>query len=410
MKETPGKLWFAFLFWGVLLLGMGMVPESGSLALLPKSAYAKEVKPAPKAPAEKPRLIVLPFTPQTAGNGSGIGLAAHFFLGNITALHPDLEEFWFSWRMPKLFPTKKALQDYCLGQGPPLDMVRLSREQKIRFWLSGRVEAGKEKIKVSLTLTDTEASAKVKTASFFLDTADNLKSFCRAFLTFLGDGGLGLPAASLPLACWPEKTTKEGLNALGQALMTYYLHTYEASNTPLDLASFRQALAVAPESYLARDLLGWALYKNDDFKAAQEAFGSALQANPHGLGAMGGLMWCAVGLGQDQEAYKWGKAQAGLRGEDPCLEMASVANRLGNAALKAGDLPAAKAYFRKAMALNPAKVLYVTKLAEVLAKLGQDDQALAVLDQALARFTEKAEQKALAKARAEIIKKRPPKQ
>ena len=368
------------------------------------------VSSAPLAPkktplARKQKMIVLPLQSEDRGAFFGSGLAVQFMLGNIIAMHPDLEEFWFSWRTKKIFPQTQALRDYCRGRGPKLDLIKLGKQEKIRYWLSGRTTLlGGGKIQVSLTLTDAEKGGQGQTVWLMVEPVANPGGFCRAFLNWLSDCGLGFPKDQAHLACWPEYNTIRGLNALGLALEAYYLDTYQKAKTRFDLTPFRKALDAAPESYLARDLMGWALFKNQDYRAARRAFSSAMGMNPGDLGAAGGLMWCAIGLGQDDMAYQWGAAKARLRGEDPDTGMAYVANSLGNKARKAKKYGAALAYFKKAADLNPAKALYARKLAEAHAKLGQYQDALQVLDQALKRFTNKKDQKALLQTRVRVVK------
>ena len=65
----------------------------------------------------KSRLVVLPFQPQEEQSYDGIGLAIHFLLGNIVAIHTGLKEFWFGWRVKKIFPEKERLVAYCRGEG-----------------------------------------------------------------------------------------------------------------------------------------------------------------------------------------------------------------------------------------------------------------------------------------------------
>ena len=355
-------------------------------------------------PTPKPKMIVVPLQPRPGGEFAGSGLAVQFMLGNIIAMHPGLEEFWFSWRTKKIFPTKKALSDYCRGRGPGLDLVKLGKEQKIRYWLSGQTACLGDRIEVSLTLTDTEKGGKAQTVWLMIEPGLNPGGFCRAFLNWLADCGLGFPKEQAQAACWPENNTIGGLDALGLALEAYYLHAFQKPKTLLDPAAFRQALDAAPESYMARDLMGWALFKNQDYRAARRLFSSAMEMNPGGLGAVEGLMWCAIGLGENDMAYKWGAAKARLRGEDPDEGRAYVANRLGNDARKAKKYAAALAYFKNAAALNPAKALYACKLAEAHAKLGEYQSALKVMDQALERFPGKKDQKDLSKTRARILK------
>ena len=352
---------------------------------------------------KKAKMIVMPLQPLSPGEFDPSGLTVQFMLGNIVAMHPGLEEFWFSWRMKEIFPREKELLDYCRGRGEALDLVKLGKEQKIRYWLSGKTAVKEGRIEVSLTLADAEKGGEERVWLMIEPTA-NPGGFCRAFLNWLSDCGLGSSKDQNQLACWPENNTPEGLSALGSALEAYYLGAYQKAGDKFDLEVFRRALSAAPDSYMARDLMGWALFKNQDYQAARRAFGSAMEMNPGGLGAVGGLMWCAIGLGEDDMAYKWGAAKARLVGEDPDAGMAYVANRLGNNARKAKKYVAALAYFERAAALNPAKALYVRKLAEAHDKLGQYQSALAVLDKALERFPGEKDQEAFLKTRGKILK------
>lgn len=407
LKKLPAIFFIVLgLAWLVLgCQGLGYKDTGQAVSSSSEAERLKRASVQKKTPlSQKPKMIVMPLQPQAGGDFDGSGLAAQFMLGNIVAIHPGLEEFWFSWRTKKIFPQKEALSDYCRGRGPGLDLVKLGKKQKIRYWLSGRTARLGGRIEVSLTLTDAEKGGKGQTVWLMIEPAVDPGGFCRAFLNWLSDCGLDFPNDQAQLACWPENNTIRGLNALGLALEAYYLHAYQKAKTPLDLTVYRQALDAAPESYMARDLMGWALFKNGDYRAARRAFSSAMEMNPGGLGAVGGLMWCAIGLGEDDMAYKWGAAKARLRGEDSDVGRAYVANRLGNNARKAKKYGAALAYFEKAAALNPAKALYARKQAEALAKLGQDQRALEVLDLALKRFPGKKDQKALLKTRSRILK------
>jgi len=104
----------------------------------------------------KPRLVVLPFQPQEGQTYDGTGLAIHFLLGNIVAIHTGFKEFWFGWRVKKIFPEKEMLRAYCRGEGPRLDTTKIGKEQDIRYWLQGTIEQKGDKIQVFLELTDSK--------------------------------------------------------------------------------------------------------------------------------------------------------------------------------------------------------------------------------------------------------------
>ena len=57
-------------------------------------------------PDNRSRLIVLPLQPEKSQGCDGTGLGIHFLLGNVAALHTGLKEFWFGWRLTKIFKRK----------------------------------------------------------------------------------------------------------------------------------------------------------------------------------------------------------------------------------------------------------------------------------------------------------------
>ena len=281
-----------------------------------------------KRGGSKPRLIVLPFQPQENGANDGIGLGVHFLLGNVVALHTGLKEFWFGWRVKKIFLERERLTAYCHGEGLQLNISKLGKEQGIRYWLRGKVKQQGSKIQVALILKDTKGNPDEQSIELTLKPEDQLIGFRKGFLDWLETCGLHLPDAQAAKALWPEKTTIEGLDLLGQALKTFYLHSSWGDKSPLDLDLFDRAISAAPASYLAHDLKGWVLYKNKDYQAANDSFRSALKLNSNGLGAMAGLMWCAIYTNDEKKAYKWAMAKGDLRGESRDAAKASVARRI----------------------------------------------------------------------------------
>ena len=79
---------------------------------------------------------------------------------------------------------------------------------------------------------------------------------------------------------------------------------------------------------MAQDILGWTSYRNQDYKAAKESFLRALRSNPHGIGAMSGLMWCGVYTGDREEAQFWAAQKAEVRGEDIKKARQKALNRM----------------------------------------------------------------------------------
>lgn len=279
----------------------------------------------------KPRLIVLPLQPGQNEPYDGIGLGVHFLLGNIVATHPAFKEFWFGWRIKKIFLEKNRLSAYCRGEGPRLDIATLGKEQKIRYWLHGSVQPHRNEMKISLVLTDTRGKSEDQTAELFLDPADHLIRFHKAFLAWLDTCGFPAPETQSGATIWPEKTTINSLDLLGQDLETYYLRSSWGENGLSDPGLFDPAVSTAPSSYLAHDLKGWVLYKNKQYNAADESFRSAININATGIGAMSGRMWCAVYTNDKESAYKWATAKADIRGESRAAARAGVDKRMKKA-------------------------------------------------------------------------------
>jgi hypothetical protein len=280
----------------------------------------------------KPRLIVLPLQPQEKNAYKGAGLAIHFLLGNIVALNTGLKEFWFGWRVKKIFLEKEKLQAYCYDNGLELDLSKLGKQQGIRYWLEGKFYQYESALKVTLMLTDTKINHKECSPPLTLDIGNQLIGFRKEFLDWLKTCGIPFPNAQARKILWPEKTNLKGLDSLGKALETYYLHSSWDEKGPLDLYWFNSAISAAPASYLAYDLKGWALYKNKDYKGAKKSFRSALTLNSYGLGAMSGLMWCAIYTHNEKEAYTWALAKADLREESRLKVKARVKKRMERAA------------------------------------------------------------------------------
>jgi len=279
----------------------------------------------------KPRLIVLPLQPHKGQAYNGIGLGIHFLLGNIVALHTGLKEFWFGWRVKKIFLEKERLTAYCRGEGPPLDIAKLGKEQGIRYWLWGSVKQQGSKMQIALVLTDKRGENEEWRTELILDPADQLIGFRKGFLAWLDACGLPFPDAHAANALWPEKTTLKSLDLLGRDLKTYYLHSSWGDKGPIDPESFDSAVCAAPSSYLAHDLKGWVLYKNRDYQSAEESFRSAIKMNSNGMGAISGLMWCAVYTNDEEKAYKWAIANADIRGESREAARANVKRRMKKA-------------------------------------------------------------------------------
>ena len=257
--------------------------------------------------------IVLPFRPRPTQPFNGIGLALHFLAGNVLVLHSGLKEMWFGWRVDNIFPQQETFHHYCREASTELDLARVSRQQKVRFWIHGRFSERS----VRLHLFDARQSRSDESSiAVDISTGDDLIDFRSRLMRELLVVERPIPPNQIQAALWPERIDRKGLDAVGRALETFYLYSAYGGKTKLDPGPFQKAVARAPDSFMAHDLLGWALYRNNAYAKARGAFLTALGINPAGAGAMSGLMWCGV-YGRDlEEALYWSARKADVCGRD----------------------------------------------------------------------------------------------
>jgi hypothetical protein len=264
----------------------------------------------------------MPLRPQSPPQFSGIGLALHFLLGNILVLHTRLKEMWFGWRVKKIFPEPEAFQHYSRDIKEDLDLSQTARMQKIRLWIHG----GFTERSADLQFFDQQSQNRKRPepVSLKLSDDDHLIGFKTQFLDWLDSLGWPMPENQVTAALWKEEISREGLDAVGRSLENIYLYAY-GGNASLDVAPFKKAVNVAPNSFMALDLYGWALYRNRKYKAAHDAFLASIAINPAGAGAMSGLMWCGIFSKDLEEAMFWSGRKADVCGRD--VEAARAAGR-----------------------------------------------------------------------------------
>ncbi len=269
----------------------------------------------------RPKLIVMPFQPAHGQSFDGIGLGLHFFLGNLFGVHGGLMECWFGWRVKKIFPEPHLLKDYCRKNNPFSDIGALGRREKVRFWLEGTYRQKGGKFLLDLVLHDTKEGMSASRIRLSLGLSGGLAGRTK-FFDWLET--CGLPFVGIEKAMWPEHITDRGLDFLGRGLETLYLNYINGrdnkesgSDTDLiDLSWFDRSVEASKNSYLTQDLKGWGLYKNGEYALAKKAFESALELNPAGLGALSGMMFCALGDKNEEEALHYALLKAACRGED----------------------------------------------------------------------------------------------
>ncbi len=275
---------------------------------------------------KRPKLIVMPFTPENDQEYSGMGLGIHFFFGNIISIHTGLEEFWFGWRVKRLFPEIKLLKAYCKGDGPKLDILNLAKEHEVRYWLEGKYKQSNDMITLSLSLHDINEKIQTHKTQLTINVNDDLSDCNNMFFEWIAQCNLPLSEAHRTKALWSEKINIKGLKFLGDALETTYL-SYIDPSIPTDIDKFESAVSSSPESYLTHDLLAWALYKRKDYDSAIKSFNTAISLNENGLGALSGLMWCAIFKKNETQACKYAFAKADVRNEGHEKAKAFVAKK-----------------------------------------------------------------------------------
>ena len=258
-----------------------------------------------------PRCIVLPLLSGSGSKFNGIGLAVHFLLGNVIALHTRFREFWFGWRVGKVFKNANDLKAYNRGKVPSPNIKELGPEQEIRIWLKGSLHGSKSESATELTLVDIEKERETRSGPFILDFDQHLIGFRTEFLTWIERCGFPMPESRRQKVLWPEAASPRGFDCLGRALEAFYIFS-AWEGTVLESIWFERAVSEIPNSYMANNLKGWALYRNKDYETAKKSFERALEINRDGVAAVGGMMWCGIVTGDEKEAYHWSAVKAEL--------------------------------------------------------------------------------------------------
>lgn len=256
-----------------------------------------------------PRCVVLPLVGKD-GRSSHAGLALHFLLGNVVVLYPAFQEFWFGWRIAKIFPAPKDLTSYCRIGTPDPAPFQAGKREDIRFWIAGVLAGEPDCLSAELSLFDAETENREPSPAMAVDIDGGLIGFRKQFIAWLENCGHRLSAEQQEKALWPEEVSEEGLAAIGRALEGFYLQSAYGGKAPVDLPPFETAAAEAPAAFMAHDLLGWARYRNQEYAKSREAFVESVRINPHGAGAMAGLIWCGVMMQDSKEVEYWASRKA----------------------------------------------------------------------------------------------------
>ena len=183
---------------------------------------------------------------------------------------------------------------------------------KIRFWLYGKVKGDQAALSFYDSRVDSHADTEIS-----FSTDDHLRGFRLAFIRHLSQYGIAFPDDMQPKALWPEKISREGLDAIGRALEAFYYYSAYTDRTGrIETGQFEKAATLAPESFMTQNLLGWAHYRNKDYQDARAGFLRAVLVNAAGTGAMSGLMWCGIYMQNKEEALYWASRAAEVRNRD----------------------------------------------------------------------------------------------
>ncbi|WP_459934286.1 CHAT domain-containing protein [Fundidesulfovibrio butyratiphilus] len=262
------------------------------------------------------KVLVLPILPATGQSHDCIGLGVQYMLETTLAAHGKLRYCQFGWYIGKLFPEGQKFTDYIAGLETGPSPGEVANIAQARLVMGGRI-AVHGQLGVSAWLYN--AFSKKTTEAFLpLDVSTGLRRFRAAALALLETQGPAIDPRFRAKALWKETLSLAALRTLGEVRREHLLSLsgYPGQAMKPDLEPYRKAVAAAPDSYAARVLLGWGLYRHKDYAAARAAFEAALRYNPDGVEAMGGLLKSYQG-GDLEFLKQLGTRLAKARGEEP---------------------------------------------------------------------------------------------
>ncbi|GFK92245.1 Photosystem I assembly protein Ycf3 [Fundidesulfovibrio magnetotacticus] len=275
--------------------------------------------------AGRPKLLVLPVLPAQGQVDGSLGMGVQNALEMTLFAHDGLEQNALIWHLGKLFASEKDFREYAVGRGPAIDPGEAARKAEVRYVLGGRFTDAKRRT-VDAWLFDVQGGNMAR-AVLPLDPDTGLQGLRAGLLDFLASNGLPLAEGQRSRTLWTEKTSPKALEALGAATMEHYaVHGFRDKDAKPDLAPYKEAARLAPESYLARNWLGWGLWRYGDNAAIAREFEAALKLNPDGVDALDGMVTLAGRSGDHQEEARWAGRKAQARGEDRAEAEARVLN------------------------------------------------------------------------------------
>jgi tetratricopeptide (TPR) repeat protein len=177
------------------------------------------------------------------------------------------------------------------------------------------------------------------------------------------------------LACVPACSDEARLDRAEEAL--------RAGDLPSAEADYRVLLDRDPDDPDALYGLGWAFHLHGDEDRAREYFKRCVRVAPQDHRGHRGLGSVALADGNVMLALTYFETALEMAPGEP-----TVLNSKGLALLAQGAEQEALEAFQAAQAADPARGDYGYNVADALHGLGRDEEALAVLDQALGQTTE----------------------
>jgi len=338
--------------------------------LLPNLASAEE------------RAVVLPLQPAEGAEYDGLGPAVQNVIENLLALHPACEETYLLRHMRIPFPTAGDLQSYILGKRPPQEPLAGMVREGARYVLGGSILPG---LLAKVWIADLN-TGKSSVSVMPIDANTGLLALRRGVIDLLGRmDGLALAPGQAVKMLTPDNTTTEALRVFGRSYGSYLVFSHLGNRSSLDLALSKQAVDLAPHSYLAINMHGWMLYASRKRDDAVQAFREALKIDPNGVDALDGMVQTALRQGGLDAALPWTLRKARTRGTDTGPGLSAMHMVLGNAASNDKHKGEAAWHFRKAAALYPEGEQPPMSLALALHALGKDAPSISALDTRLNR-------------------------
>ncbi|GAB6038814.1 hypothetical protein JCM15519_33730 [Fundidesulfovibrio butyratiphilus] len=341
--------------------------------------------------ADRPQLVVLPILPAQGQADDGLALGVQNALEMTLYVHDGLKREAFLWEIKKLFPSEKDFLDYAAGAGPGLSLAQAAKQAGVRYVLEGRITDAAQRT-VSVRLFDAQTGSTAESV-LPLDADTGLKGLREGLLNVLAANGLPLSAQQRPKALWEEKTSLPALKALGAATREHYaVQGFKAKEAKPSLAPYQQATQLAPESYLARNWLGWGLWRTEDLPGIKREFEAAVTLNPAGVDALDGLISIAKKQNDIPGLKQWSARMAQARGENPDEAVATDLLEYAESLRDQGKYKQALQPAREALAIrekalgpeHPDTAVTVSVLADITQADGDYAAAKPLYERALA--------------------------